>query len=212
MPTNIINIMRFFILILCLSLPFWGNAQEERVQRFKGGVIGGFSVGQVQGDEVAGFRKFGLVGGGRVAIVLKDRMEIGVEMLFSQKGSAENRPEYTLNPFSFTMNYVEVPVLFNYMDWMDEEGYYKLHFHGGLSYGRLISYSSDINFFDSLSSYFKDNDLSWIAGATYYVNERIGITGRYSRSLIPFFNPNETTPNAERMTTLQISFHTVYMF
>lgn len=190
------------------------SAQEAVERRFKGGIIGGFNISQIEGDEAAGYNKIGLQGGLRVAIILKERMDLGIEMLFSQRGSAARNQNQGAFPFKLTLNYIEVPVLLNYMDWQAEDkDYYKLHFHAGFSYGRLISFSTDDNQLTSLGDFFRDNDVSWIGGATYYVNKNLGITARYSRSIYPFFVADEmTTPNANSLIGYQISFQTVYMF
>lgn len=192
------------------------SAQEAVERRFKGGIVGGFNLSQIEGDDAAGYNKIGLQGGVRVAIILKEKMDLGVEMLFSQRGSAARNMNQGAFAFNLTLNYIEVPILFNYMDWLaEDEDYYRLHFHAGFSYGRLISSSSDNDNntnFTILGDFFRDNDVSWIAGATYYVNENLGFTARYSRSLYPFFVPDENTPNAKPLIGYQITFQTVYMF
>ncbi len=190
------------------------SGQEAVERRFKGGIVGGFNLSQIEGDEAAGYNKIGLQGGVRVAIILKEKMDLGVELLFSQRGSAARNVNQGTFPFKLTLNYIEVPVLFNYMDWqVENEDYYRLHFHTGLSYGRLISSSSDVNQFIQLGDFFRDNDVSWVAGATYYVNKNIGVTVRYTRSLYPFFIADETTtPNANSLIGYQINFQTIYMF
>jgi len=191
------------------------SAQQAVERRFKGGIVGGINLSQIEGDDAAGYNKIGLQGGFRVAIILKEKMDLGVEMLFSQRGSAARNRNQGAFPFKLTLNYIEVPVLFNYMDWeAEEEDYYRLHFHAGFSYGRLISYSTDINSFTVLGDFFRDNDVSWIGGATYYINENLGITARYSRSLYPFFvnTVDMMAPNGKALIGYQITFQTVYMF
>jgi len=200
----------FFTLLLSSAL----SGQETVDRRFKGGIVAGFNISQIEGDEAAGYNKIGLQAGIRVAIVLKEKMDLGVEMLFSQRGSAARNVNQGAFPFKLTLNYIEVPVIFNYMDWKaEDEDYYRLHFHTGLSYGRLIGFSSDDNQLTVLGDSFRDNDVSWIAGATYYVNENLGFTARYTRSVYPFFVANEmATPNANSLVGYQITFRTTYMF
>lgn len=203
------------LLIVLFFIPAESSAQDTPVRRFKGGVTAGFNVAQVEGDMSAGYNKFGFQGGLRVAIVLKEKMDLGIEMLFSQRGSAQRNPNLGQPIFKLTLNYIEVPVLFNYMDWLSEdESYYKLHFHAGLSYGRLFGFSTDDNTLSSLSDFFRKNDISWIGGATFYVNSNLGFTARYSRSLSPFFVNSDApgVPNANSLVAYQISFHTLYMF
>lgn len=203
-----------FIVFCCFTILFVTttvSGQEAVERRFKGGIIGGFNLSQIEGDDAAGYNKIGIQAGARVAIVLKEKMDLGIEMLFSQRGSAARNINQGAFPFKLTLNYIEVPVLFNYMDWqVEDEDYYRLHFHAGFSYGRLISFASDDLVI--IDDFIRDNDVSWIGGATYYINENLGITARYSRSLYPFFAPDETTPNVKPLVGYQLSFQTVYMF
>ncbi len=205
-------ILFYFFIFLFTSSSLSGQETVER--RFKGGIVAGFNLSQIEGDDAAGYNKIGLQAGVRVAIVLKEKMDLGIEMLFSQRGSAARNANQGAFPFKLTLNYIEVPVIFNYMDWKaEDEDYYRLHFHTGLSYGRLIGFSSDDNQLTVLGDFFRDNDVSWIGGATYYVNENLGITIRYTRSIYPFFVADEmTTPNAKSLIGYQLTFQTVYMF
>ncbi len=190
------------------------SAQEAVERRFKGGLVGGFNLSQIEGDDAAGYNKIGLQGGARVAIILKEKMDLGIELLFSQRGSAARNENQGRFAFKLTLNYIEVPVLFNYMDWQaEDEDYYRLHFHAGFSYGRLISFKTDeFSNLIILEDFIRDNDVSWMAGATYYINKNLGVTARYSRSLYPFFVPDETSPNAKPLIGYQLTFQTVYMF
>ncbi len=208
------TIVYFFTLLFASTIL---SGQETAEQRFKGGIVAGFNVSQIEGDGIAGYDKFGFQAGVRVAIVLKEKMDLGVEMLFSQRGSAVRNTDQGTFPFKLTLNYVEVPIIFNYMDWQaEDEDYYRLHFHSGFSYGRLIGFSSDDNQLTVLGDFFRDNDVSWIGGATYYINENFGITARYTRSIYPFFlgdeNASPDTPNANSLIGYQLTFRTVYMF
>ena len=208
-----IRFILIYFFTLLLAAPTL-SGQETVERRFKGGIVAGFNLSQIEGDQVAGYDKIGLQAGARVAIVLKEKMDLGIEMLFSQRGSAARNQNQGTFPFKLTLNYVEVPVIFNYMDWKaEDEDYYRLHFHTGFSYGRLIGFSADDNQITELGDFFRDNDVSWIGGATYYVNENLGITARYTRSIYPFFVADEmTTPNASSLIGYQITFQTVYMF
>lgn len=204
---------------LILLLPFMINAQEEGIaQRFKAGLVVGLNTAQIDGDDSAGFHKFGLVGGLRGVTILNDKMELSIEMLFSQRGSrTSNNRNVNVLPFKISLNYVEVPVIFNYLDWLEEDGeYHKLHFHAGASYSRLISFDIDDGSLNStlvqLGNFFRDNDVSILAGATFYATKHLGITARYSRSLYPIFERTDDSPNADSLIGYFFTFHTVYMF
>ena len=190
-------------------------AQEEAIpQRFKAGLIAGFNAAQINGDQSAGFNKFGLLGGLRGVTILNEKMEISLELLFSQRGSRSSNNENVI-PFKISLNYVEIPVLFNYLDWLEGDGeYYKLHFHAGFSYGRLLSFEIDggTTGLTLLGDFFRENDVSFLAGATFYANKHLGFTARYTRSLFPMFERSDNSPNADPLTGYFFTFHTVYMF
>ncbi|MEM8907352.1 MAG: porin family protein [Bacteroidota bacterium] len=210
---------RLLLFFFCLISGFLSAQKEAIPQRFKAGIIAGFTTAQIDGDDSAGFHKFGLVGGLRGVTIINENMEVSLEMLFSQRGSRSVSSENVV-PFKINLNYIEVPVLFNYLDWLEGDGeYYKLHFHAGLSYGRLISFEIDDGSTNSalvrLGNFFRDNDLNWVLGATFYANKHLGITARYSRSLFPIFEPDDSDPNrpnADPLTGYYFTFHTVYMF
>ncbi len=205
------------MLLFLLFAPLFLTAQGEALpQRFKAGVIAGFNTAQIDGDKSAGFHKFGLLGGLRGVVILSDKMELSLEMLYSQRGSRSGNKEPVI-PFKINLNYVEVPVIFNYMDWLEGDGeYYKLHFHAGFSYGRLINFKIDDGSTTSdlvrIGDFFRENDVSWLAGATFYANKHVGITARYSRSIFPVFERSDNSPNADPFIGYFFTFHTVYMF
>jgi len=63
--------------------------QEIEAQRFIGSAIFGGNVAQVDGDQVAGYKKFGFNAGGSLMIALdrKQRFFATIELLYTQKGS-----------------------------------------------------------------------------------------------------------------------------
>lgn len=206
-------ILFFVFTILFSSVTLLG--QETVENRFKGGLIAGFTLSQIQGDGAAGYNKFGFQAGAGVSILLKEKIDLGVEILFTQRGAAVRNPSQGNFPFVLTLNYIQVPVIFYYKDWKaEEEDYYRLHFQAGLSYGRLINFTTDNNDFTTLGDFFRDNDVSWLFGATYFINKHIGVAARYTRSLYPFFVTDEEmmTPNADPLTSFNLSLHVVYIF
>lgn len=201
------RLLAFVFFAILFSTPI--DAQ----QRFKAGVIAGLNASQINGDDSYGFNKLGLVGGLRGVVILTPKSELSFELLFSQQGS---RTELTTNGVAnqnrIHLNYAAIPVVFNYLDW-DGDGYYRLHFHGGASYGRLLDATVDDFSYEAVANEFNQNDISLLAGATYYVNEHIGITGRYTRSINLLFNNDKVTSvNANSLVGFFLTFHGVYMF
>lgn len=195
------------LIVLLISTPELVNAQ-----RFKAGGILGFNAAQIDGDAAAGYNKLGIEAGIRGVAILSDKTELSVEMLFSQRGSQANiGGSNGIILTNVRLNYVSIPVMFNLLDWLsDDEYYYRLNFSAGLSYGRLINakLSEDLIL---LQDELNENDFSWVAGATYYINQNFGLTLRYNRWITLLYN-NRGNVNARSLGSYFLNFHAVYMF
>ncbi len=200
-----------FIFFLLFSFLF--SNQIEAQQRFKAGIIAGLNASQINGDASAGYNKVGLVGGLRGVSILSNKMELSIELLFSQQGSRTELTTQTIaNQYAIHLNYAAVPIIFNYLDW-EQEDYHRIHFHGGLAYSRLLSVNVTDPDYDLVANEFNDNDISILGGITYYLNRKIGLTARYTRSLTLLFNNNKVTSiNANSLVGYFLTFHGVYMF
>lgn len=190
------------------------NAQ----QRFGAGLIIGLNAAQINGDEHAGFNKAGIEGGLRATARLTEKTDLGIEIVYSQRGSRSKQNDSNTNePFKVTTNYAAIPITYNYKDWYMEDDYYRIHFHAGLNYGRLIGSKivGDGVIDSELESYFNQNDLSWLVGATYYINEHFGLTARYSRFITLLYNREKAgpdAPNKDALRSMFLTFNAVYMF
>ena len=169
------GIQRFILSALfLLAIITSGSAQ-----RFRGGVVGGFNLSQLDGDRLSGFNQPGLQAGGRVAAVLSDRWQLSMELLFSQQGSSRTRYDDPSSAYErIRLNMVEVPVMINFLEW-------KLHVSAGLSYGRVIDFrvrdalGGDVT---DLQNY-RNSLLLGIVSATYYFREDLGISIGWSKAL-----------------------------
>ena len=99
----------------------------------------------------------------------------------------------------------------SYLDWLDDSAeFYKLHFTGGISLGRLVTFNvkdiDDIDITDQQD--FTKNNMDLIVGATFYINKNIGINGQYSYTV---FNVRKDK-NAQSLAGRTLSFRCVYMF
>ena len=185
-------------------------------QTFKAGIFAGLTASQINGDNGAGYNKPGIEGGLRVGVSLQEKMELSLELQYSQRGSKQEVNAGTPQVI-YRIDYVAVPIIFNYKDWLAEE-YYRIHFHGGLSYGRLVSSQLDDGGPENpdFLNLWRENDLSFLVGATYFVNKNFGLSVRYNRSLILLYK--NTVENANNggegnsLLPLNLSFHAVYMF
>lgn len=185
-----------FIKLLQLSILtflLWGLALKTQAQqRFRTSVVLGLNASQILGDDVGGYNKPGLLAGLRSAAMLKDKLDLSVELLYSQRGSYNKDG----SPFCFdgslliALQYVEVPVLLTYKEWY-VDGYYKVQAGAGLSYGRLIKAKSEGSCYDDVVDLFNANDLSFTLGAEYFFNRNISFGVRWTRSINLLFNKNK---------------------
>jgi hypothetical protein len=199
MKWQFVFILSFFSLI---SL-----AQDDESGRlFKAGVVVGFNASQLDGDRFRGYSKLGLHAGLIVKYQLpsKPKVGLGVEMLFSMKGSSEdlNFASTTNTQFKVKMNYIEIPLIVSYKEW-------NIDFHAGVSYGRLISASTEILTTSYSESDFRKDDMNVLLGATYIFLEDWGVTLRYSHS---FVNAVKKDVNKDALVGHLLTFRVEYLF
>ncbi len=164
------------ILFLCLAHFIKLNAQE---QRFKGALIAGFNLSQIDGDLLNGFHQPGLHAGLRANAILSERWEWGIELLFNQQGA---RRILNSNPASIyesiRLNMVEAPVMIHFTDWKFQVG-------AGISYSRVISSrfvdvtGADITDTQNINT----NLFNLVAGATFNFTDKWGLNLRWTRMI-----------------------------
>lgn len=169
----------FYNIILFLLLTTTCEAQ-----RFNFAIKGGLTLSQINGDALAGYDKLGFETGAKTTAKLDDRWDLVIELLYSQRGSSDELTFSGDNALvSIHMDYIAIPVLIEFKDWeVQEDGnnFHRMHFAGGLAYGRLFNIESNVGF----GSGFTETDLSWILGIDYYFNRHFSLNLRYTRSLL----------------------------
>ena len=201
------------LLFLC-SFCYLMSTCLQAQQRFKAGIVLGVTAAQINGDDSAEFNKLGLTGGLRAVTILSEKSDVLIELLYSQRGS---QTALSSRSVAFQrvvhLDYIEVPILFNYKDWLaDDDDYYKLHFQGGLSYGRLFNSRFEDSPLEEAAPFFRENDFSWAAGATFFINENVGFSARYNRSINLLFKSNSTNANVNSLLSFFLSFSGNYIF
>lgn len=207
--------MSKFIYIYSILFLFSLPAQAQ----FSLSGVFGVTASQVRGDDLAGYDRLGLTGGLRLSTILKNKTDINVELLYSQRGSqSEIAPDNALPQAKIVTDYVEIPVYLSLVDWyIEDEDYYRVQVHGGFSYGRLIRSSTidEINGggqnFDLLAQAFNKNDFSWLAGFSYYTSPSLGLTLRYTRSINNLYDMDPQL-FAKNLKGFFLSFRIEYVF
>jgi outer membrane receptor protein involved in Fe transport len=220
---NGMNVRKPFLSLFALSLTgILVLLLSDRLsgQRFAAAAIAGLNASQVDGDELAGFDKLGLTGGIKAVMLFDSPLRLNMEFLYSERGSQPDvfNPEYDPD-IRITLKYAELPFYVSYGDWWQADGkYYKVDFHGGISYARLISartfdyyHSSDMSL-DLLVPYFNDNDFSWFLGFDYRLNQHWGLTFRYTRGITPLLSPEKHQLSAPRLLSYFLTFRFEYYF
>ncbi len=169
------------LLVLFFSQPLYS-------QIFKGMIIAGGNLTQIDGDESTGYSKLGLnTGLGVMAALDKQRNWLmSMEVLFNQLGSYE---EYDPFNYNTTLNYASVPFLLHYED---KRGGWT--FGAGLQYSRLFSVREDWGLPKDTILYFsrpdlnnlndfKSEDISGVFDIRFRIWERLKFNFRYQYSL-----------------------------
>ena len=158
----------------------------SKSQKFNGGIIGGISISQVSGDDLAGFNCLGLVFGGFSNIKISNKSKLQIEMIYSQKGSGNlniNNIQHSdyLKPY-IRMSYFEMPIFYKYLQNKD------LEFEIGVATAYLIDgYFKDTYGKIDNSSYspFTEYDLGISLGINYWLTNNLSLNTRYTNSIIP---------------------------
>lgn len=198
--------MKWLIVFILSFFSFCLFSQAESERLFRAGIVGGFNASQLDGDQFRGYSKLGAHAGLKVIYQLPAKPKVGLstEMLFSMKGSSSdlNFSSSNNNQVKITLNYIEIPLLVSYREW-------KMDFQAGFSYGRLIGSSTSILTTNYLEDDFRKGDMNVLFGTTYYFNENLGATFRYSRS---FVNAVKKDVNKDALVGHLLTFRLEYLF
>ena len=158
-------------------------------QIIKSEAIVGFNLTQVEGDEVAGFKKPGINLGAGVLIPFGKNWDFSFEVTYNQKGAREgNQYRDTIDgqpitgAYKVRLNYAEIPVLIHYTD-KD-----LLTIGAGFSYGRLVGVkewehgrlveSTTLN-----SNTYEKSDFNYIIDVRIKLKGPLKLSARYQNSI-----------------------------
>lgn len=171
------------LLLICALFILSLNAGAQRIM---GAAILGVNASQVDGDEVYGYKKFGLNAGLSAIVPFNDKLSVSIENIFNQKGAHQRRRylDSLDGSYNLKLNYLEVPVLLHYTD-KDI-----VTFGAGMSWGRLIKVWEQRNGYEMTGTtlqsgiYHKD-DFNLLFDIRFRVFERFRLNARYAYSLSP---------------------------
>ncbi|MBQ9588411.1 MAG: outer membrane beta-barrel protein [Bacteroidales bacterium] len=179
-----------FILLLVL-LAHSAEAQRRgrrNAQAFRAYPSIGATASQIRGDELRGFKHWGLTAGVGAEVDLADegRWKLSVEADFAQRGVSNN----TTDPYGiieFNLNYVDIPLTLHFTD-----PYGGITLGVGLVYGRLVQQPHGIlifspNYFmpDTSDMTFLKNDFSAAIDLRFPIWRGLTFNLRWQHSLFP---------------------------
>lgn len=201
-----------FLLLAMLS------ANYAAGQRIMGAAIIGVNASQVDGDEVYGYKKFGLNTGLSAIVPFGEHWAVSIENIYNQKG-AHQKPIYSDSldgSYDLKLNYLEVPVLVHFND-KDI-----VTVGAGVSWGRLIKVSEQRNGWDMPATTLKSeiynrNDFNVLLDVRFRVFERFRFNVRYAYSMTPIatrevVDSKTLKPNIRDQYSGLFSFRLIYVF
>jgi hypothetical protein len=205
----VIIILSLFLYTPCAYAQYYD--ESDRV--FYGGLVAGTNFTQVDGDNFAGYHKAGWNAGVVVYARLIDRLALSMELLYAQKGARAslsqlpkraNDQSTIMTDYKIKLNYLEVPVLFNYFDKR------KSNFGAGLSYAQLASskesYRDDFgNIYEQDAKLypFRKFDVNFILNGNAHIWKGLFFNLRFQYSLFSVRNAhNYLTGRAEQFNNI----------
>ena len=209
--------------IVGLISPFSVFAQhyyDDEVRPFTGGIILGANISKVDDiDDFTHYHKVGFNSGGIVHINFSQKISIGLEMLFSQKGDHEINQNYSysvgtyFSEYYLRLNYLELPVTLHYKE-------KKFDYEAGFSVARIVSWDEAISLdqpvnLDPNVFYFNQWDYEILFGGSYNFWPHYYLNVRYQFSVVPI-RPLERMPltyyNYDGQQNNVFNIRLIYMF
>ncbi len=206
----------FFSLFVVFGTSNHTFAQEEELfenRFFYGGLIFGGNLTQVDGDNFAGFNRFGFNTGTIVYMKLHRQTALSLEILLSQKGSVASKAIYlangsTIQKYGIDLTYAEVPVMINFFD------KHKSNFGIGLSYAQLAKSNEYVTAdpplaYDQEKHPFNKSDINILAGGNLRLYKGLYFNIRFQYSILPIRDQVEDVSRAQQynnMWTLRLMY------
>jgi len=189
-----------------------------QAQRIMGAVFTGINATQVDGDEVYGYKKFGLNIGAAAIIPIDDKWSISLENAYSEKGAHQRRRflDSLDGSYDLKLNYLEVPLMVHFTD-KDI-----VTFGAGMSWGRLIGISEQRNGYEMTgttleSGIYRNADLNVLLDVRFRLYKRFHFDVRYAYSVRPIatreiIDSKTGYPNIREQYNGLFTFRVMYKF
>ena len=163
-------------------------------QNFRGGLIVGLSMSQIDGDSYSGYNKSGFLFGAVVDRKISEKLILAMEIKFLQKGSRNsyNIETGTGEYYRAKLNYIQIPLLAEYKCWKE------LSIQAGFGFGYLISSKEEDDNGELPDAYsFKKGEFAGIFGVSYDIpSKNIRFNLRATNSIFAVRkNPTQEMPN-----------------
>lgn len=172
------RVMKKAILVIVLTgimFPAWG-------QRFHGGPMLGLAATQIDGDNLGGYNKPGIRGGGWVNTPVSENLILQLELEFIQKGSKISQNELKNQEYYHArLNYLQAPVL------VQTSVMPRLTGEAGIAGAYLVASLEDRDGdgFLKADPPFDQFELSGLLGLNYDLSEYFIASVRFNYSLLP---------------------------
>jgi len=193
------------IYLLLLIVPILTFSQKNDIakepfrkegQLFKGYVVAGLNMNQIDGDRSAGYNIVGANIGVGTFITYTDKFSNSLEISYTMRGAKsimnykQSHPQF----FYYQMDYVEIPLLFNYHD-------FKIAiFQAGFSFNHIIRTDFKEGFNPLIVDFYNWN-IDAVVGATFLIKKHWGINFKYNYSILNNLKNGPTRGNFFSQTT-----------
>jgi len=170
--------LKYVLKLLLLSLVSFSIKAQQ--QPFDGGISGGITGAQIDGDTYFGFRHFGFNAGAFTRVKFYEDLQLMLEIRYCGRGATYTGTEESPALYRRSLHYIDFPIsamgIFN-----------KYSLNLGLSPGLLLSSSLYDNAGLSPAGEipFKSMDLGVFIGGGYTIRKDMWVSLRYTYSAVP---------------------------